>query len=187
MSSEYIIVNPHILGNIKTTYVADNPLDVATIFWNNLNEYTTNYIPQFFFTIKQINTNDLFHFKINETINNDKRSKYIIKQIYLDFPEFTIKNLVNTANTYSGLNTFNIGGDRKRYKNLNDPNDSNDSSSDDSDSDNDNNKFKKFFNIKKYQPIAVWVYNPAVYRSDVIFQPTFLPNTIPYMQLCFDI
>jgi hypothetical protein len=78
----YTLVNPCILGQFNTEYKAENGLEAASQFWNDLSSFTTNNVPQLFITLQDASTKDLIHFKISEKINpKSKISDYTIEEL----------------------------------------------------------------------------------------------------------
>ena len=51
---EFQLVNPYILGKMKTTFTGKTPLDAATKAYNSLSTYFNNDIPAFHFTLQNM-------------------------------------------------------------------------------------------------------------------------------------
>jgi len=181
----YTLVNPCILGQFNTEYKAENGLDAASQFWNDLSSFTTNNVPQLFITVQDKTSKDLLHFKITEKIDSKtKVSEYTISEFNVDVSDKNkktfLKGVDDVKKKVTGLVTKQTGGDdekskkhRKRYD---------DSSSTSSISDDD-----EYFNFRKYkrmtQPISYWWYTPFIYNQPSVFVPTFNVPIIPYVEL----
>ena len=181
----YTLVNPCILGQFNTEYKAENGLEAASQFWNDLSSFTTNNVPQLFITLQDSATKDLVHYKISEKINpKSKISDYTIEEINVDVKpadkKTFLKGVTDVKDKVSKLVSKQTGGaaekdkkPRKRYD---------DSSSTSSMSDDD-----EYFNFRKYkrmtQPISYWWYTPYLYNQPSIFIPTFNVPIIPYVEL----
>jgi len=67
--NEYKLVNPYILGKLKTSCKAKTSEDAAEKLWNKLSKYTNNNVPKFYFSIKQ-KGGELQHFMVKEIKKN---------------------------------------------------------------------------------------------------------------------
>lgn len=182
----YSLVNPCILGQFNTVYKAENGLEAASQFWNDLSSFTTNNVPQLFITLEDKSSKDLVHFKISEKIDSKtKISEYTISELNVDVSDKNkktfLKGVEDVKKKVNSLVNKQTGGDsndkvkkhRKRYD---------DSSSTSSISDDD-----EYFNFRKYkrmtQPISYWWYTPFIYNQPSVFIPTFNVPIIPYVEL----
>lgn len=66
---KYKLVNPNIQGSMKTTFNAKKPLDAAKKFYKTFSEYVVNRIS--FMPVTLSKDNELYHFIIKESKNND--------------------------------------------------------------------------------------------------------------------
>ena len=78
----FTLVNPEIDNQYKTTN--NDSLEAAQNIWDKLSKNTKQYVPESFFSLQK--GGKLFHFKVEETLNNDdvsyKISSYnVIKMI----------------------------------------------------------------------------------------------------------
>ena len=76
MVNSYVLVNPHIEGNLKTKIKASNSLEAANNLYKNLSEHFSNSVPEFYFTIQKGSSGEgkMYHFKVKESKKNDEVS-----------------------------------------------------------------------------------------------------------------
>ena len=170
--TEYKLVNPHIEGSFKTLYQGSTPFDAAQKMWSKLSENITNSVPEFAFTIQRVKDNTLFHYKVNETVNNNE----------VDFTIAELDNKVSNAKKNKFLDKLKQfkskvqeGGKRRRRK-------KNDDDDDDSSTDSDYyydllKQHSSFYN----QPITYYWYYPELYtfEYDYVFVPSWASHLSP--------
>lgn len=181
--NSYKLVNPTIIGNLKTEYNAESPIEAAKQFWDQLtveNQLITNNVPMFLFSIEQTG-GKLHHFMVQEKPST-KKSKYAnftITEHKLDLSdeeqnEFK-QNLTELVNDVNSKINEQHGG-RKRYHNKDDDSSSSSSSSSDVDD------YLSFLRLRRISnPLVYWLYNPVLYRVRSSFVPTFYPPHTPYV------
>jgi hypothetical protein len=182
--NSYKLVNPTIIGNLKTEYTASTPVEAAKQFWDQLtvdNQLITNNVPKFLFTLEQDGGN-LHHFMVQEkpATKKGKYASFTISEHKIDLSseeesEFkeSLKDLVSEVN--AKINEQH--GGRKRYHNKDD-----DSSSSSSSSSDDVDDYLSFLKLRRISnPLVYWLYNPVLYRVRSSFVPTFYPPHVPYV------
>lgn len=187
----YKLINPIIKGNENlefTTAVDEN--EAAKKIWSNMSQYFTDNVPNFNFTIEENNKGELFHYSVQEHVENGD-IKYSIEKITINIsPEQKEKfkkfieefdNKLDKTQAQSG------GNDDSKYKKKMKKiyeDDSSDSDDDDEILYSKLNLYKK----KMASPIYYWWYNPLLYtyynvgyRS--VYIPTFTKYIVPYVEL----
>jgi hypothetical protein len=93
--SKYQLVNPVITGKFQDTYEASKSIDAAKQFWNELtgNNYITNNVPQFMFTLEKTSDHSLHHFMVKEkaTSSESKFADYSIEEVPLTLTPAQVK------------------------------------------------------------------------------------------------
>lgn len=154
----YQLINPVIDGTFQDVYEAKNSSIAAKKMWKNFTEHVMSHVPRFLFTMKNISTNELYHFEVTENKNNNE---FVIDKItnvnatHDDFEDFLKK-----VDRYSNRRKEHIqkgGKRRKRY-------DDSSSSSDD------------YPVIRTTSPIAMFHYNPRIYYSP--YKSTLNPQIV---------
>lgn len=146
----YILVNPH-LASKKLTSNEKTSGSAAEQIWNNLSENIKNYSPNFLFSIQDTKSKKLYHFKVNEKLEND-RVKYTISKF---------KNKVDEKGLLEGIKQ---SGGRRKFDD--------DSSSTSSSSDDD---YLYFPSGKSRLSNKGWTitYYPTIYGVPNVILPTF--------------
>jgi len=151
----YILINPTIESyNIKSNKkVVD---DAAIDLWNKFSSKSINYTPEFYFSFLDEGSSKIHHYKVNESLENNKVKFYLEKYKNKKFNEKNIKNIK--------INNEQDGGKKKRYKKY---------SSSSSDSSSDDYSFINYNKKSKYNsPLSVH-YNPNIYGVNNISIPSF--------------
>lgn len=170
---------------MSTTFNAENENDAANKIWSEISKNIAGNVPNFVFTIKDKDTNELSNWKVKETpikkyvdykitkidmkMNENQQQKFIDKTNELDED---IENLIHKNQN---------GGKRKekRYKKI--------ESDDDSDSSSDEesiyNKYALFTATNRQKPIVYWWYTPTIYKIDSFYVPTFYSPVYPYVEI----
>lgn len=182
---KYKVVNPRVIGTFDDTYQVQNVDDAAKKFWENLtkdNKYISGNVPQFLFTIMDVSTNDLYHYKVLEKMEG-KSANYKISKIDLKLTNTQKEGFLNQVEKINKM-TSQQGGDEEKKKKRKRYNDDDSSSSDDSDFPDEVDELFSYIRRKRVKkPIVYWWYNPTLYKIDTIFTPTFSPGISPYFQL----
>lgn len=153
----FTLINPHI--NTLNFKSSKKSADLAAeTIWNKFSKNVTEYVPNFYFTIKNDSDNSLYHYNVKENLENEN-------------VKYTISNLKD-SNKYNKelLDNFNNskkmrGG--KRYSS------SSDSSSSDSSSSSDTDKFT----FKSKKSSVILTYNP-LYNVPVTTSSLWLPKVV---------
>ncbi len=184
------VVNPLIIGQLNTEYVAENGLDAASQFWNDISAHVTNNLPHTYVTLKE--GNNLTHYKISEKLSGGSKVDFAIaeydvklsasdKKSFITKVESYEKKTLNKIKQTGGLTTAKKSSHTTKSKSSHKRRGSSSSSSSSSDSDDD-------FDFASYrrrlmQPISMWYYSPTLYGVNSIFIPTFNAPVIPYVKL----
>lgn len=165
--TEYKLINPHIEGKFKSLCQGKSPIDAASEIWNNLSKNITNNVPEFAFTIQRVKDNNMFHFKINETIENDEVN-FTISQLDTNLTAAKKKKFLKKLDDFK--NRSQDGGHRKKKRHNKDDDD------DDDDTSTDSEYYKDI--LKQYakkQQVSYYWYYPGLYPFDYdyVFLPTW--------------
>lgn len=182
--ANYKLVNPLILGDMKTEYDEKNIDDAAKKVWGHLSQYITGNVPRFGFTLKDENS-QLHHFLVKEKISKNKIVDYSINKLHMKMTEKQENNFINHVDKLKNNINTQIGGSKKKRYNNSD--DSDDSDSSDSESDIIKYNRSRFYNNDK-SPFYYWWYNPMLYtvygsKYNSIYIPTFAMPFYPYIEL----
>lgn len=170
----YELVNPYIIGDIKTSFSTSSSKSAANEIWSTLSKYITNNVPKFAFTIKKISDGKLYHYVVREKLGKNKKVSFTIKELNINLSKdeqdkFSnyIKNLENQA-----------GGKKKR-------------DDDDSDSDSDSSDDELIRKVRQFKernsPLNYMWYSPVIYSKDgtitSVYVPSFAYPVVPYLEL----
>lgn len=167
------LVNPHIDGNLIESS-EKRTSDAANEIWSHLSSNIKNYTPKFLFTIQKGGSAKLYHYKVNEKLENNKVS-YIIEN-YTKNKATIDKLLLNEL-----ANLKQKGGKHKKKYDIKDKSDSSDSSSSSSSSSSD--EYIKFKNRQSYADNVLLTYYPSIYGIRNILLPTFSTSFVPYVRI----
>lgn len=161
----YILLNPYLEGK-KILSKKVNLNLAADEIWSDLSGKIKNYIPEFYFTIQNVEDNKIHHIRVRETLENTK-VKYNLK---------VLKNKKFYTNDKVLLNEIkNIGDMRggRKHKHKHDSSSSSSSSDD-----------LSFTFPKKHQDSVLTLnYYPSIYGVRNIFLPSFVGSFTPYVRL----
>ncbi len=162
---KYILLNPSIKGKIfksdeKTTE------DAASDIWGRFSKNIKNYSPEFYFTIKNASTNKMYHFQVNEELQNEK-VKFTINKFNC--------NKENEKVLLDSLDSDVLEGGKHHKKHRRDDSSSSSSSSSDL-------SFKLGRRGNLYNTLSL-TYYPSIYGVRNIFIPTFATRFTPYINV----
>jgi len=161
----YNLVNPKIIGSMKTKFTASTSLKAADDAFKTLSQYFGNHMPEFNFTLEEGN-GKLLHFKANETVDGEgKNAKVSYKIKRFSFEED--KKVVDSFQSRLKKVEKHDGGGRY----VSGPIDYYDDDMSD-----------YFYDYERprtgplvYNPISYYWYNPYIYPlSDRWYVPTFV-------------
>ena len=177
------LVNPRILGDLKTDFEARDVTEAANVAWNTISQHITGSVPQFTFTLEENKSNKLYSFQVTEAATG-KYADYTISPVEMKMSKEQEKKfrseLTRLDKISKQLKDKQAGGSKKkRYHDMNDDDSS------DSDSDNDiYSKFKLFNAINKPKPIVYYWYTPLIYPTYEYYYPVnFIAPLIPYVEI----
>jgi len=181
--NEYKLVNPYILGKMKTSCKTKTAEDAAEKIWNRLSKYTNNNVPKFYFSLKQ-KGGDLYHFMVKEKISKGKNVDYNIEKIDIKSGGH-VKKIYNHIKKIKELmnEKKQTAGRHHRYR----EDDSSSSSSSSSEYLTSTNKLLLHKILKRARhenemvisPIDYVWYNPIIYAKPDVFIPTFI-DVVPH-------
>jgi len=159
---KYILLNPSIKGK-KFKSEEKTAEGAASDIWGRFSKNIKNYSPEFYFTIKNSSTNKMYHFQVNEELQNEK-VKFTINKF--NCKKENEKVLLDSLDS----EVLEGGKHRRRHK---------DSSSSSSSSDL---SFKLGSRGSLYNTLSL-TYYPSIYGVRNIFIPTFVTRFTPYINL----
>lgn len=161
----YILLNPYLEGK-KIVSKKANLNSAADEIWADLSGKIKNYIPEFYFTIQNVEDNKIHHIRVRETLDNSK-VKYNLKVLSNKKFHANDKVLLNEIRTIGNMR----GGRKHKYD---DSSSSSSSSSDD----------LSFTFPKKYQDSVLTLnYYPSIYGVRNILLPSFVGSFTPFVKL----
>ena len=176
----FTLVNPLIIGNMKTEYVAETGLKATNDFWSELGTHLALDVPELYVTMKE-DSGVLSHYVINEKLGKNKIADYTISEFNLELSKSKKDKFLAAVRKYEKKGKTLTGGsiDKKPKRDR-----SKDSSSSSSDSDSNND----YYNFRHYRsrlnsPINMLYYTPLLYGVNTIVIPTFTATVAPYVTL----
>jgi hypothetical protein len=179
-SQTYQLVNPFIKGDsfddsVKST---KSYKQAAEKMWKRMSQYHKSNLPSFAFTLKNKESDEMYHFKVEEKVNKDDSVRYNIKRLKMEASESQLKKLhegiEKTKKNSRKMNKIakkkmskKKGGRRKRY----------DDSDSDSDSDSDMDESDFAINLGSPYPLNYWSYYPSLYDG-YLLDGLYIPNFV---------
>jgi hypothetical protein len=187
------LVNPLIVGDLKTEVNSNSADNAAKTVWESISQYVDNNVPKFAFTLQDTNSNKLHHFMVKERLVG-KKVDFSISPLKLNL------NGVQESKLLSEINLINAklnqtGGEKHKKRFEEDKSSSTTSATDDiniSDSSDDDIEtesiYEKVKNFKKKNtPISYWWYSPYYYKLEgqveSIYIPSFNLPVMPYVEV----
>jgi hypothetical protein len=161
----FTLINPHI-NTLDFTSSKKSADLAAEDIWNKFSKNVTEYVPNFYFTVKNNSDNSLYHYNVKENLENEN-VKYTITSLK-DSNKYD-KELLDSYNSSKKMS----GG---KY----DSSSSSSSSDSDSSSSSDYNNFT--FNNKNKSSLLlidpVLTYNPFYNTTPLITSSVWLPKVV---------
>jgi hypothetical protein len=164
----YVLLNPYLEGK-KISSRKSNTNLAADEIWSDLSKKIKNYIPEFYFSIQNVNDNKIHHIRVRESLENTK-VKYNLKVLTDKKYHANDKVLLNEIKNINEMK----GGRRHKY-------DDDDSSSSSSSSDEVVYTFPKKNSYNP--PILSLNYYPSIYGVRNILLPSFVGSFTPFVKL----
>lgn len=174
MPVTYTLVNPQVVGSMKTQIKSDNSLKAAKQFYKSLSEHFNNTIPKFHFTIQKGGSGKgkYYHFKVTEEKDGDEVD-FTLEPIKLSNENESIERFESRVSSFK-KRCDQAGGSGK-------------ASSDDKlfnvDDEDTTRIFYSLFPTVYDYPIGYFWYDPHVYNLDMYFVPTFYPYITPFIEI----
>jgi hypothetical protein len=172
---KYKLINPMIVGSMKTNIEADDADKAAVLIWENISKDMTNNVPKMGFSLKD-QDNKMHNFIVEEEIN-ENNINYKIYPVYLD--KIDEKKYIKYTDNLEKKIYKQAGGHKKHY--------------DDSSSDSDDDTYKRLKLWRKKNStnnFLYWWYNPYMYNycnectTNSLYIPTFVYPYTPYIEIC---
>ncbi len=154
----YILLNPHLPGK-ELVSKEKTPGSAAEAIWGKLSSNIKNYSPEFFFSIQDTKSNKLYHYKVKESMENEK-------------VKYTINKYKGKVNEKELLEDIKQEGGRRKFDD-----DSSSSSSSES------GEYLSFPSGKgSYLNNKGWTitYYPTIYGVPNVVLPTFTSGFAPF-------
>ena len=161
---KYILLNPSIKGK-KFKSEEKTVEGAASDIWGRFSKNIKNYSPDFYFTIKNTSSNKMYHFQVNEELQNEK-VKFTINKFNCKKEDEKI--------LLDSLDSEVMEGGKHHRKHKKDSSSSSSSSSDMS--------FKLGRRSSLYNTLSL-TYYPSIYGVRNIFIPTFVTRFTPYINV----
>ena len=160
---KYILLNPSIKGKkFKSDEITVE--GAASDIWGRFSKNIKNYSPEFYFTIKNASNNKMYHFQVNEELQNEK-VKFTINK-------FNCKK-ENEKVLLDSLDSEVMEGGKHHRRNRDDSSSSSSSSP---------LSFKLGSRGNLYNTLSL-TYYPSIYGVRNIFIPTFVTRFTPYINV----
>lgn len=173
MPVTYTLVNPQIVGSMKTQIKADNSLKAAKTFYKSLSEHFNNTIPKFHFTIQKGGSGKgkYYHFKVSEEKEDDEVN-FTLEPVKVPEEKDSMERFESKLSTFK-RKCEQAGGAKP----------SKDDSLFDSDEEDTFRTFYSIFPTVYDFPIGYFWYDPHVYNLSTYFIPTFYPYLTPFIEI----
>jgi hypothetical protein len=123
----YRLINPHVEGSLNTIVRAKNSFRAGTKIYEAMSKYFTNHVENFHFTIQNLETKDLTHFRVNEKKGKDNTVDFNLVRHEGNLSSDIEKKLIASVDKMDKQS----GGKKKKSSNKTDDSDSSDSESSD--------------------------------------------------------
>lgn len=152
----YQLINPYVEGTVPTVVQARNSFSAGKKLYTSLSNHFTNHLEKFYMTIKNVETNDLTHFKVDEIRNSNGLVNFNLTNLDSNFSDEIEKKISSTINQMSKQSGGGILDD-----------------DDDSDSDSSSSLSPSEYYVPS-QPITKYVYyHLPYYRLDLVGFPKY--------------
>jgi hypothetical protein len=181
--NSYRLINPRITGSINKLVHAKNPYSAGKKIYNEMSEFFTNHMENFYMTVMNVENKELTHYGIKEKRNGDVID-FFLNILPNNLPDETEKKLIEQS--------MKIGkqyGGRKHHHHRSD--DSSDSSSSD-----DSLSSSSDIAVYNMLPITRFVYFNLPYYKLInisqndynkLFLPVFTLPLSPVVEVRFDL
>lgn len=186
MVHTYVLVNPHIEGEFKSSIKARNSKEAGNILYKSLSEHFNNAVPKFHFTVQKGSSGSgkYYHFEAKEQ-RDDNQVNFVVKPLEANINSESIKAFESKLANFKSKFHQDGGKKSKKSKKSRRYDDSSDSSDFDVSETNFYKRARSY--LPTTQPIYYWWYDPYVYRLDTLYVPTFYSYVTPYIELSLDI
>jgi len=191
MTNQYVLLNPYLEGKLISSSKSDIN-SVGEEIWGDISTKIKNYIPEFYFTVQNKTDDKLHHFKVKESLENE-RIKYSIKLLNntkYHANDNVLLSEINSLKNKSKSKSKSMSGGRKHKKN--DDSSSSSSSSDDDDdlifkfNKKQSSTYSQFSPFAPFAPVAPIMslnYYPSIYGVRNILLPSFVGSFTPYVKI----
>ena len=97
--SKYKLINPQIDGSMDTTVKGRNSFSAAKKIYNNLSQYFTNHLDNFYITLQNLDTHELSNFKIQEKRKDNDNVNYDLIKLNDSFPSDLNDKIIDVVNS----------------------------------------------------------------------------------------
>jgi hypothetical protein len=160
----YVLLNPNINGKEFSSEKKTAELAASDI-WSSFSENIKNYIPEFYFTIKDTKKNNLYHYQVKENLQNE-RVKFTINKFK--------STKINEKSLLESVNKDIMEGGKHKHRYNKDDDSSSSSSSD--------VVYKFGRNAPLYNTLNL-TYYPSIYGVSNILLPSFTTSFTPFIRI----
>lgn len=97
----YLLINPYVEGSVDTVVRARNSFSAGKKLYNNISNYFTNHVDDFYMTIQNLETKDLTHFRIGEKRGDNGTVDFNLVKLDDRFSPELEKKLINSIEKLS--------------------------------------------------------------------------------------
>jgi hypothetical protein len=197
---KYKLVNPIIGGKFNSSFSGHSEIDAAESAWASISSRTESNVPRFAFTLENEENKKLHHFIVKELMSEAGKNDTVNYSLHEMNLKLTDKQLdtfrAHVEQCQSKINQSGGAEEKKRRRNYryddssSSSSDSSSSSSSSSDSDETLStvlRTLKVRNAKKnmlqVEPISYYWYTPIIYDLDIVYVPSLVQYTTPYIEL----
>lgn len=170
--SNYKLVNPYIVGSLKTDFTASSDLEAGQQAWESITSVVVKNVPKCPFTLRK--NGGYVHFLAEEGINPETKSaEYSVSIIEPNIAPATMSKLSKKIQKIEKTHNKKIGGSKHKEE-------------DDDSSDSDDETYNTLKHIKNKQlsmPIVYYWYTPFIYDYVDVYIPTFITPIAPYIHI----
>lgn len=172
----FSLINPQI-SNQETEFSSNNETkhEAATEIWDSLSNVIKNFVPKFYFTIKDNVSEKMHHYVVKEEMDGDQ-VKYTLKEYDNKVDDSQIKEQLGGS-----VNFLNYGFDSDSDSDSDSNSDSDSDSSFSSDEIFKSKKNKKKCNNELLYPSLT--YYPSIYGVPNVILPNFSSSFTPFVKI----
>lgn len=176
--------NPLVSGTLETQFDGSDETDAAKQVWSTLSKNFALNLPVFAFSLERQSDNKLFHFKVEERIE-DGNVNFSMEPVKGISKASDVKKFNSRADKFEKLRDQILKGGKKKKKKRKRDDDDDDDDDESSSTDSYGLRHSKYYTTYTpyTSPINYWWYSPHIYDISSVCLPTFNVPLSPYVYI----